>query len=178
MAHASLAFLLLNHTLFCYVDVCVRVCVSPLLYKDWRNGYGIGKCVRFPKSVLREDFIVILPDWTPQTCYSHLQKWTFLFLFPWLFVSICMRCSGGLLSRREEHNILLVCLALWHLNKLERCINLAKDRGQSDGWTGIISHFSCSVFIAINFKQGNRLQGVCCIRKEVCTLLWLIGILE
>lgn len=97
--------------------------------------------------------------------------------FPLALISICMQCSGGLLYQREEHNILQVCLVLWHLNKLERCINLAKDWGQSDGWTGIISYFSCSVFIAINFKQGNRLQGVCCIRKEVCILLWLLGIL-
>lgn len=155
--------------------VCVCIYIYPLLYKDWKNGYDIGKCARFPKIVVRDDFIVILPVITTLLFLSATCM--FLFLFPGLPFSICMRYSGGLLYRREEHNILLVCLALWHLNKLERCINLVKDWGQSDGWTGIISHFSCSVFIAINFKQGNRLQGVCCIRKEVCTLLWLIGVL-
>lgn len=159
-----------------YVCVCtwlyIYIIVRRLEERIWHwEMYKISRdCI--------ERWFYCNPSWldTSNLLFSS-AKWMFLFIFPGLLVSICMRCSGGLLYRKEEHNILLVCLALWHLNKLERCINLAKDRGQSDGWTGIISHFSCAVFIAINFKQGNRLQGVCCIRKEVCTLLWLIGIL-
>lgn len=27
-----------------------------LSYKDWKNGYGIGECARFPKIVLRDHF--------------------------------------------------------------------------------------------------------------------------
>lgn len=173
MACASLTFLMLSHTLFWSIYLSIHYWAETR-----RMDTALGNVQDLQRSrVYRDDFIVISPNWTSQTCYSHLQSECFYPFSLGFLVSICMQCSGGLLYQREEYNILLVCLALWHLNKLERCINLAKDQGQSDGWTGIISHFSCSVFIAINFKQGNRLQGVCCIRKEACTLLWLIGIL-
>lgn len=141
------------------------------------SGCTLGNAQDFQTSlVLTYDFIIIFHDWWSQICYSHLQSEHFYSFSHGSLVSTCIQCSGKLLFWVEEHN-LLVCPALWHLNKLERCINLAKDQGQSDGWTGIISHFSCFVLIAVNFRQGNRSQGVACIRKEVCIFLWLIGIL-
>lgn len=125
-----------------YSGMCV--CVSPNIHywtKTKRMDTTLGNVQDLQRSlVLKDDFLVILPDWTSQTCYCHLHSEYFYPFSLGSLVSICMQCSGGLLYQREEHNILLVCLALWHLNKLERCINLAKDWGQSDGWTGIIPH--------------------------------------
>ena len=42
---------------------CIHMYVSPLLDKDWKSGYGIGNVQYIQRSlVLRDDFIVILPD--------------------------------------------------------------------------------------------------------------------
>ena len=168
-----------NQTWLSNEQQCIHMYISPLLDKDWKTKTGREhwKCAIYPEITCIERWFHCNPSWLNlSNLLFSAAEWMF-YSFSLGSVSVCMQSSGGLLYWREEHNILQVCLALWHLNKLERCTNLAKDRGQSDGWTGIISHFSCCVFIAINFKQGNRLHGVCCIRKEVCILLWLISIL-
>lgn len=153
-----------------FIDNLCRSCISgfpcaeSLLYsvifvhywtKVRRIDWALGNVQDFSKSlVLRDDFIVIPTDWTSQACYYHLQWKCFHLVSLGSLVSICIQCSGGLLNQRHEHNILLVCRALWHSSKLQRCIILAKDQGQSDGWTGMLSCFSCSVFVVVHLKQG------------------------
>lgn len=145
MAHASLTFLMLSHTLFCSIHVFI---VGQRLEEwiwHWEMCEISKDCLYWAVVSLLSFLIGRL---APVVLICRVS---FLVPLPWRACSSCTQGSGGLLYQREEHNFLLVCLALWHLNKLERCINLAKDWGQSDGWTGIISRFSCSVFIAINF---------------------------
>lgn len=81
----------------------------------------------------------------------------------------------GFFTKEKRVISFLVCLSLWHLNKPEKCINLAKDWSQSDGWAGISPHSSFSVFIAINFKSGNRLQEHGVLGRKFAHL-WLMGI--
>lgn len=127
--------------------------------------------------VLNDESCLWLSAWASETCCSHQPSARCFYrsaLGSLLFPSAC---SGpvGLLHQREKSNIFLVCLSLWHLNKPEKCINLAKDWSQSDGWAGITPHSSFSVFIAINFKSGNRLQEHDVLGRKFAHL-WLMGI--
>lgn len=73
-------------------------------------------------------------DWASEACYSHLPSAHF-YLFALGSLVLPSVCSGqvGLPHQTEKSNIFLVCLSLWHLNKPEKCINLAKDWSRSDG---------------------------------------------
>ena len=66
--------------------------------KTGRLDMALGNVQYIQRSlVLRDDFTVILPDWTSQTCYSHLQSERFYPFSLGSLVSICVQCSGGLL---------------------------------------------------------------------------------
>lgn len=128
--------------------------------------------------LLNDESVLFMPFWL---CIWSLlfssAECTFFYLSALGSLVLPSACSGqvGLLHQREKSTIFLVCLSLWHLNKPEKCINSAKDWSQSDGWAGIISHSSFSVFIAINFKSGNRAQEHDVLGRKFAHL-WLMGI--
>lgn len=126
--------------------------------------------------ILNDEPCSCLSAWASEACCSHQLSARF-YLSALGSLVLPSACSGqvGLLHQREKSNIFLVCLSLWHLNKPEKCINLAKDWSQSDGWVGTTSHSSFSVFIAINFKSGNRLQEHDVLGRKFVHL-WLMGI--